>query len=88
MTRDDNDYDGYPYDGQCQACDMYGPVDDMSLCEDCGGKFERDMIRQREWDYSASAFGLSDEDRERLRHQVIREHGAAFELITPSKKRR
>jgi hypothetical protein len=71
------------WDGQCQACDRYGPVNDMSLCEDCAGKFERDLIRLREWDYSASAFGLPAEAREELRRQVIAESGAALELIAP-----
>ena len=88
VNQNTDDEDGYPFDGKCQACDTYGPVDDMSFCPQCGGKFERDMIRQREWDYSASAFGLSDEDRERLRRQVIEEYGAKLELIAPSKKRR
>jgi len=88
MNSNNDDDDGFSFEGQCQACDMYGPVDDLSLCYDCAGKFERDMIRQREWDYSASAFGLSDEDCERLRVYVIKEYGAALELIAPSKKRR
>jgi hypothetical protein len=79
------------WDGQCQACDVYGPVDDMMLCENCGEKLERDLIRQREWDlirqrewdYAATAFGLSPTDREKLRHQVIAQYGAALELIFP-----
>ena len=69
------------WDGKCQACDCYGPVDDMSLCEECAGKLERDLIRQREWDYSASAFGLPPEAREELRRLVIAEFGEALELI-------
>jgi hypothetical protein len=71
------------WDGQCQACDRYGPVNDLSLCEDCAGKLERDLIRQRDWDYSASAFGLPPEAREALRRQVIAEFGEALELIAP-----
>jgi hypothetical protein len=76
------------WDGQCQACDRYGPVDDLSLCEDCGPKLERDLIRQRAWDYSAMAFGLSDQDREELRRQVIAQFGQALELIAPPEKTR
>ncbi len=72
------------WDGQCQACDRYGPVNDLSLCEDCAGKFERDLIRQRNWDYSASAWGLPPEAQEELRRQVIAEFGAALELIAPA----
>ena len=70
------------WDGKCQACDQYGPVDDLSLCEECGSKFERDMIRRRAWDYSASAFGLPPDAREALRCQVIAEYGEGLELIT------
>lgn len=72
------------YDGQCCACDVLGPVDDMGLCEECGTKLERDLIRQRAWDYSASAFGLTEADREKLRQQVIAGHGQALELIAPA----
>ena len=56
---------------------------DGSLCEECAGKLERDLIRQREWDYSASAFGLPPEAREELRRRVIAEFGDALELIAP-----
>jgi hypothetical protein len=44
------------------------------------------MIRQRAWDYSALAFGLPVEDREKLRGQVIAQYGQALELIAPSEK--
>jgi hypothetical protein len=76
------------WDGQCQACDMWGRVDDMLLCEDCATTLERDLIRQRDWDYSVSAFGLSPEDREELRGQVIAQFGADLELIEPPEKTR
>ncbi|MCG3154975.1 MAG: hypothetical protein DKINENOH_01573 [bacterium] len=81
-TNEEDDWPGY--DGQCQACDAYGRVDDMSLCDECAGKFERDMIRQRQWDYSASAFALPVEFREGLRSEVIRKYGSKLELIAPS----
>jgi hypothetical protein len=72
------------WDGKCQACDAYGPVDDMSLCEECAGKLERDMIRNRDWDYSASAFGCPPDRLEELRDRVIREHGERLELLAPT----
>jgi hypothetical protein len=71
-------------EGQCQACDQWGPVDDMMLCETCAAMIERDLIRQREWDYSASAFGLPAEAREELRRRVIAQYGADLELIDPA----
>jgi hypothetical protein len=76
------------WDGQCQACDGWGRVNDMMLCEDCASKIERDLIRQRDWDYSALAFGLSSEDREELRRRIIAQFGAALELIAPPEKRK
>lgn len=78
---DDGFFEGW--EGQCQACDRYGPVDDLMLCEDCSAMFERDLIRQRAWDYSASAFGLPNQAREELRRQVIAQYGADLELIEP-----
>lgn len=74
------------YEGICQACDAYGSVDDLSLCDSCAEKFERDITRQRQWDYSVNAFGLTAEQREELRHQIIAKYGEKLELIAPSKK--
>jgi hypothetical protein len=74
------------WDGQCQACDGWRRVNDLMLCEDCASKIERDLIRQRDWDYSALAFGLSSEDREELRRRVITQFGKALELIAPPGK--
>ncbi len=74
------------WDAQCQACDGYGRVNDLMLCEDCAGKLERDLIRQRDWDYTVSGFGLPAEKREELRRQVIAQYGQAYELIVPPGK--
>jgi hypothetical protein len=52
------------FEGQCQGCDLFGRLNDLLLCEDCAAKLERDLIRQRDWDYSATAFGLSPDARE------------------------
>lgn len=81
---DEDDDDFGLWDGQCQACDAYGPVDDMSLCEECAGKFERDVIRKREWDYSANAFGCPPERLEELRAHVVREYGERLEMLAPT----
>ena len=69
------------WDGQCQTCEMWGRVNDLMLCEECDAKIQRDLIRARNWDYVAAAFGLDDQDRERLRAGVIRQYGAENELI-------
>jgi hypothetical protein len=68
------------------SCDSFAPVNDLGLCEDCADKFERDLIRQRDWDYSAAAFSLNDEQREQLYQQVIRQFGPELELIVPQQK--
>ena len=74
------------YEACCAGCAGFAAVNDLGLCEDCAGKLERDLIRQRDWDYSVSAFGLNDAQREVLYRQVIRQFGAEFELIAPPKK--
>ena len=73
------------WDGQCQACEMWGRVNDLMLCEECDAKIQRDLIRARDWDYVAAAFGLDDEGRQRLRAEVIRQYGAQNELIIDQK---
>jgi hypothetical protein len=37
-------------DGQCQACDKWGPVNDLMLGQECDAKVQRDLIRARDWD--------------------------------------
>jgi hypothetical protein len=76
------------WDGQCQGCDIYGRVDDLGLCEECASKLERDLIRERSWDHSASAYGLTPAAREALREEVVRHHGPDFELIVGSNRSR
>ena len=72
--------------GECVSCDMFRPLDDQGLCLVCAAMLERDLIRQRDWDYSATAFLLSDEAREELRRKVVAEYGEDLELIDPSAK--
>jgi hypothetical protein len=76
------------WEGQCQACEMWGRVNDLMLCEECDAKIQRDLIRTRDWDYVAAAFGLDDRGRERLRAEVIRQYGAENELIMDQKPKR
>ena len=73
------------YEGECQGCDIIQPVNDLGLCEECNGKLERDMIRQRHWAYSALAFGCPEPKLEELRKEVIQQYGAKLELIAPTK---
>ena len=63
---------------------MFRPLDDQGLCLVCAAMLERDLIRQRDWEYSATSFLLSDEAREKLRRKVVAEYGEGFELIDPA----
>jgi ribonuclease HI len=71
-----------PY-GVCIACETDAPLSDMSLCGECAVRLERDLIRQRDWDYSVSVYGLPTAAREKLRQEVIRRYGSDLELISP-----
>lgn len=71
--------------GECQGCNKIQPLDDLRLCNECAGKLDRDLIRERNWDYSVSAFGVPSSKREELRQHVISRYGEKLELIAPSK---
>jgi hypothetical protein len=78
--------------GACVGCDQWHALDNLGMCDICAAKFDRDLIRQRAWDYSATAFGCDPKDYEALRQAVIDSYGAAYELLAPpeekSRKRR
>ena len=81
----------YDHQAECQGCDLFVPVDDNGLCADCAQKLERDLLRQRSWDYSHAAYALAKKQREELRNRVIAEYGQRLELLaeeTPGKKKR
>lgn len=67
--------------GECVGCDQFWPLDDLGLCLVCAAMLERDLIRQRDWEYAAATALLSDESREALRREVVAEYGEALELI-------
>lgn len=71
---------------ECHCCGFFAQLNDLGLCEECATKLERDLIRQQDWEYSTSAFGLSLEAREALHRQIIKQYGADLELIAPRKK--
>lgn len=69
---------------ECAACGLPLPLNEMELCAECAAKLERDLIRARDWEHSY-AFVLPPERQEALRKQVIREYGAANELLVTRK---
>ena len=74
-------------EGECQGCDLWGSVNDLGLCEECDAKLDRDLIRQRDWEYSMTAAVTPPEHREELRQKVIAQYGAKNELISPPEKK-
>lgn len=70
-------------DISCAGCDIPGDLNENGLCADCAAKLERDLIRNRDWDYSVSAFAVPEEKLEKLRERVIHEYGDRYELIEP-----
>jgi len=87
MPYEDDDYPEF-VDTVCAGCDIFLPVNDLGLCDDCNAKLERDLIRSRDWAYSGLAFGVPEEEYEALREQVIRDYGADYELIAPPGKQK
>lgn len=81
MPEDDLDFGTFETD--CQACGAFGAVGDLGLCAECSAKLDRDMIRQRAWEYSTTAFGVPAERYEQLRRATIAKFGAALELVVP-----
>jgi hypothetical protein len=63
---------------------MFRPLDDQGLCLVCAAMLERDLIRQRGWEYAAATAFLSDEDREAVRRKVVAQYGEGLELIDPA----
>jgi len=83
---DDNEF-GF-YEGECQGCDIFTRVNDVGLCEECAAKLDRDLVRQRDWQYLTVAYGVPPEKREELRSKVIQQYGSDLELITGSEVKR
>jgi len=71
------------YEAECRGCDIFTRIDDVGLCEECAGKLDRDLLRQRQWDYSTMAYAVPSERREELRSAIIRKYGKDLELIAP-----
>jgi len=88
MTYEDEDESFGLYDGECQGCGLFGRVNDLSLCEECAGKLDRDLTRQLDWDYSVTAFGVPASKLEELRGQVVAQYGKELEFIAPKEKKK
>ena len=71
-------------DTLCTGCELPFPVNDLGLCDKCFANLERDLIRDRDWEYSATAFMTAPDQLEEVRQRIIRDYGEAHELITTS----
>lgn len=80
----DDEVNGFGfYEGECQGCDLFSMLNGFGLCEECAGKLERDLIRQRDWEYSVLAYGCPESKREELRKEIVARYGEKLELIGP-----
>ncbi|MDP6503547.1 MAG: hypothetical protein QF886_08020 [Planctomycetota bacterium] len=62
-------------------------MNDIGLCGECAQKVDRDLIRQRDWDYSVAAFGVPASQREKLRAEVVEKYGEPLEILaSPEQK--
>lgn len=80
---DDEEFYDLNMEGECYGCDRHRRLNDLSLCDDCAPKMDRDLIRMRDWDYSALAFGVPEDRREALRDFIISKYGPKNELLAP-----
>ena len=71
------------YEAECAGCESVEFVGDLGLCAACSAECERDLIRMRDWEYAASACGLTAPQRDTLRRAVIRQFGERNELLSP-----
>ena len=83
----DNNVFGF-YEGECRGCGIFTCVDDVGLCEVCAAKLDRDLVRQRDWQYSTMAYGVPPEKREELRRKIVQQYGEDLELIARAEVKR
>lgn len=76
------------FDGICSGCETFARLNDLSLCNDYAAKLDRDLIRQRDWDYAILTFGVPVDQREALRRELINTYGGKLELIMPRPAKR
>ena len=74
--------------GKCYGCDIFPDLNDLMLCAECASKLDRDLLRQREWDYSITACLTPKDRRESLRNDIIKKYGNSLELISFDKNKR
>lgn len=67
----------------CNGCDCFLTVNDLGLCCECAAKLDRDLIRQRDWKFSAAVYGVDTARQAELRKTVITKYVEKNELILP-----
>ncbi len=68
--------------GECYGCNIFTELDDLMLCAECSSKLDRDLLRQRKWDCSITAWLTPEDRRESLRNDIIKKYGNSLELIS------
>ncbi len=74
------------FEAEGSDCDIFQQASDPDSCEGWNIKLERDLIRQRDWEYSVLALDLPPDKREELRNKLIDQYGENLELLAPNEK--
>lgn len=73
----------FQYEGECHGCFMIKKVNHIPFCESCNSKMERDLVRQRSYDYSELTAHLSSKEaKEIVRKNIVSKYGSDLELIS------
>jgi len=74
------------YEAECHGCFTIKKVNHIPFCESCNSKFERDLVRQGNYDFSELTAHLSSkEEKEKVRKDIISKYGAKLELVIDEK---
>ncbi|WP_341285801.1 hypothetical protein [Priestia megaterium] len=76
----------FQYEGECHGCFMIKKVNHIPFCESCNSKMERDLVRQRSYDYSELTVHLSSKEaKENVRKNIIFKYGPKLEIVIDEK---
>jgi hypothetical protein len=68
----------------CIGCDqVVSQRDTLGRCPACAATLDRDMMRDRDWERSWTAWQIPADQRDALRAQVVARYGARYGLRAP-----
>ncbi|MGF9891643.1 hypothetical protein ABEX78_23575 [Priestia megaterium] len=76
----------FQYEAKCHGCFKIEKVNHIPFCKSCNSKFERDLVRQGNYEFSELTAHLSSKEaKENVRKDIISKHGAKLELVIDEK---